>query len=130
MCFHLLPRPQLTLQLLMDANYHLVATAAADFKWLGQDGGALSCIGERSEQLGGSPFSVGAGGIYRQVLDFEEPAGGKSLFISAPGQSGNPLSEWYDNMLPTWVDGDYDKMRTASGSGGYRIERTQTLLPS
>jgi acyl-homoserine lactone acylase PvdQ len=103
--------------------------AAADFRGLGLDEFAPSCIGDRTEQLGGSQFSVGAGGIYRQVLDFDEPAGGKSLFVSAPGQSGNALSEWYDNTLPTWADGDYQKMRTSSGGDGYRVERTQTLLP-
>ena len=103
--------------------------AAADFRSVGFDGSAFSCISDRSEQLGGSMSSVGTAGIYRQVLDFDEPSGGKSLFVSAPGQSGSALSDWYDNMLPTWADGDYEKMRTASGGDGYRIERTQTLLP-
>ena len=106
-----------------------VATAAADYKGIGLDEILLSCLADRSEPLGGSPFSVGKAWSYRQVLDFDEPTGAGSLFVSAPGQSGNALSEWFDNMLPMWADGDYEKMRTTSGPDGYRVERTQILLP-
>ena len=63
-------------------------------------------------------------------FNFDDPTGANSLFVSAPGQSGNAMSEWYDNMLPIWADGDYQKMHTLPGAGGYRVEKTQTLLPS
>ena len=106
--------------------------AAADFKGVGLDGMALSCVGDRSASLGGSTFSVGTGGTYRQVLDFqEEDSMAQSVFVSAPGQSGSALGDWYDNHLAAWEDGDYLKMRTTAGAGagGYAIARTQTLRP-
>lgn len=110
--------------------HHVCAVAAADFKGVGLDEVAASCLADRSVPLGGSVFSVGVGGSYRQVLDFDAPLATNSLFVSAPGQSGSALSEWYDNTLPTWEDGDYLHMRTTSGPDGYRVKRTQTLLPS
>ena len=64
-----------------------------------------------------------------QVIDLDD--GAHSWFITAPGQSGSPFSEWYDNLLPDWEDGDYLRMATmVGGEGGYAIARTQTLNPA
>ena len=63
-----------------------------------------------------------------QVIDLDDAA--QSWFITVPGQSGSPFSEWYDNLLPDWEDGDYLKMATTvGGEGGYTVARTQTLNP-
>jgi penicillin amidase len=45
------------------------------------------------------------GAIYRQIVDFADPA--KSRFIVTPGQSGDPHSRHYDDLLPRWQRGEY-----------------------
>ncbi len=48
----------------------------------------------------------GAG--YRQIIDLGQNA--KSYFILAPGQSGNPMSKHYDNLIELHRDVDYLNM--------------------
>jgi penicillin amidase len=45
------------------------------------------------------------GAIYRQIIDFSDA--GKSRFITTPGQSGDPHSPHYDDLLPRWQRGEY-----------------------
>lgn len=67
----------------------------------------------------GSPATVNAGGFlhsrpfahtvgagYRQVVDF----GGPSRFVSATGQSGNPVSPHYRDLTKLWLQGRYIPM--------------------
>jgi penicillin amidase len=43
--------------------------------------------------------------VYRQIIDFSDA--GKSRFIVTPGQSGDPHSPHYDDLLPRWQRGEY-----------------------
>jgi penicillin amidase len=45
------------------------------------------------------------GAIYRQITDFSDAS--KSRFIVTPGQSGDPRSTHYDDLLPHWQSGEY-----------------------
>ncbi len=54
------------------------------------------------------PFmNVHAAG-YRGVYDFADPD--SSVFITATGQSGHPLSRFYDNLGDLWRRGEYIRM--------------------
>jgi penicillin amidase len=57
---------------------------------------------------GDEPFqNVHAAG-YRGVYDFADPD--SSVFITATGQSGHPLSRYYDNLGELWRRGEYIPM--------------------
>jgi penicillin amidase len=54
------------------------------------------------------PFhNVHAAG-YRGVYDFADPD--SSVFITSTGQSGHPLSRYYDDMAQLWRRGEYIPM--------------------
>lgn len=50
-------------------------------------------------------FEVQAGATYRQVLDLNDWDRGRAT--SAPGQSGQPGSPYYDNLIASWHQGEY-----------------------
>ena len=55
-----------------------------------------------------TPFhNVHAAG-YRGVYDFADPD--SSVFVTATGQSGHPLSRYYDNLGELWRRGEYIPM--------------------
>jgi penicillin amidase len=65
---------------------------------------------QRGRTSGKDPFpfhNVHAAG-YRGVYDFADPD--SSVFISATGQSGHPLSRYYDNLGELWRRGEYIPM--------------------
>ncbi len=60
-----------------------------------------------------NPFqNVHAAG-YRGVYDFADPD--SSVFITATGQSGHPLSRYYDNLGELWRRGEYIPMSLDDG---------------
>ncbi len=62
----------------------------------------------RTSGVDPDPFqNVHAAG-YRGVYDFADPD--SSVFISATGQSGHPLSRYYDNLGELWRRGEYVPM--------------------
>ena len=62
----------------------------------------------RTSGTGPAPFqNVHAAG-YRGVYDFADPD--SSVFITATGQSGHPLSRYYDNLGELWRRGEYIPM--------------------
>ena len=62
----------------------------------------------RTSGTGPNPFeNVHAAG-YRGVYDFADPD--SSVFVSATGQSGHPLSRYYDNLGVLWRRGEYIPM--------------------
>lgn len=62
----------------------------------------------RTSATGPEPFqNVHAAG-YRGVYDFADPD--SSVFITATGQSGHPLSRYYDNLGELWRRGEYIPM--------------------
>jgi penicillin amidase len=64
---------------------------------------------------------------YRQIVDFNDL--GNSRFINVPGQSGDPESRHYDDLLERWQRVEYLPMRydrkTVDGATHGRLE----LLP-
>ncbi|WP_106744276.1 penicillin acylase family protein [Yoonia maritima] len=62
----------------------------------------------KTSGVGSDPFeNVHAAG-YRGVYDFADPD--SSVFITATGQSGHPLSRYYDNLGELWRRGEYIPM--------------------
>ncbi|MCP5120561.1 MAG: penicillin acylase family protein, partial [bacterium] len=53
----------------------------------------------------GSNFKQSSGASYRHILDLAD--WDRSVFTSTPGQSGQPGSPFYGNLLDGWVNGDY-----------------------
>jgi penicillin amidase len=65
---------------------------------------------QRGRTSGVDPFpfqNVHAAG-YRGVYDFADPE--SSVFVTATGQSGHPLSRYYDNLGELWRRGEYIPM--------------------
>jgi penicillin amidase len=56
------------------------------------------------ERDGGAGTVNATGAVYRLVTDFSDLD--RSLAIIAPGQSGQPESPYYDNLLEMWVKGE------------------------
>jgi penicillin amidase len=56
------------------------------------------------ERNGGAGTVNATGAVYRLVTDFSDLD--RSLAIIAPGQSGQPGSPYYDNLLEMWVEGE------------------------
>jgi penicillin amidase len=69
-----------------------------------------------------APFAARFGAGYRAIYDLSDLS--RSRFIQATGQSGNPLSSNYDDMVTRWRDVEYigivgtrdELKRTASGT--------------
>ncbi|MGE0152762.1 MAG: penicillin acylase family protein [Reyranellaceae bacterium] len=75
-----------------------------------------------------APYAALHGATLRTVLDFSDLD--RSRFIVPLGQSGNPLSPWYDNALEDWAD-----LRALAIAGRRedvqrRAEASQWLRPS
>ncbi|MBI2948563.1 MAG: penicillin acylase family protein [Verrucomicrobia bacterium] len=54
---------------------------------------------------GGSNFKQNNGASYREILDFAD--WDRSVATSVPGQSGQPGSPHYGDLLPLWAKGQY-----------------------
>jgi len=57
------------------------------------------------ERHGGSGFVAAVGATYRQVIDITDPDA--SVATNAPGQSGQPRSPFYDNLVASYGRGEY-----------------------
>ncbi|WP_127900171.1 penicillin acylase family protein [Solirhodobacter olei] len=66
-----------------------------------------------SKGFGPDPFLDVHGPGYRGVYDFADPD--SSVFITATGQSGQPLSRFYDNLGELWRRGEYIPMSLDPG---------------
>ncbi len=53
----------------------------------------------------GPGYSQSSGASYRHILDLAD--WDRSVFTSTPGQSGQPGSPHYDDLLPLWAEGEY-----------------------
>lgn len=53
----------------------------------------------------GANFRQAAGASYRHILDLSD--WDRSVFTSTPGQSGQPGSPYYDNLLKMWANDEY-----------------------
>ncbi|MEP6690776.1 MAG: penicillin acylase family protein [Gemmatimonadaceae bacterium] len=54
---------------------------------------------------GGANYLQRSGASYREILDLGN--WDNSMAINVPGQSGQPLSPYFENLLPLWASGQY-----------------------
>jgi penicillin G amidase len=59
--------------------------------------------------FGGSSFDQLAGASYREIFDLSD--WDDALGVNVPGQSGQPASPHYDDLLPLWLHGQYFPLR-------------------
>ena len=64
-------------------------------------GGSRFTVATASYRLDDEAFTARHGASLRAVIDLAEPVTGH--FVVLPGQSGNPFSPYYDNMLERWL---------------------------
>ncbi len=57
------------------------------------------------ERGGGSGTVAADGASYREIMDVSD--WDRSLVTNTPGQSGQPESPFYGNLLPLWADNEY-----------------------
>ena len=58
-----------------------------------------------------APFAQTHGSTFRAIYDLSDLD--RSVYIQLPGQSGNPLSPYYDNFVHAWQDTEYIPMTSA-----------------
>jgi penicillin G amidase len=56
-------------------------------------------------QTGGADYTQTSGATFRQILDLAD--WDASVVTSAPGQSGQPGSPHFSDLLPLWAEGEY-----------------------
>ena len=59
--------------------------------------------------FGGTSFDQLAGASYREIFDLSDWDNG--VGVNVPGQSGQPGSAHYDDLLPLWLHGQYFPLR-------------------
>jgi penicillin amidase len=64
--------------------------------------------------FGGASFDQLAGASYREVFDLSD--WDNAAAVNVPGQSGQPGSVHYDDLLPLWVNGQYFPLRYSKPS--------------
>jgi penicillin amidase len=72
---------------------------------------------------GGPDYRQNAGASYRHIVDLAD--WDRSVFTSTPGQSGQPGSPYYDNLLPLWAKHQYAPLvfsqKAVEASLGHRL---------
>ena len=71
-------------------------------------GGDNTLLRGRTRGTGDNPYVNVHGAGYRGVYDFADPD--SSVFIILTGQSGHPLSRYYDDLSVLWRSGEYIPM--------------------
>lgn len=71
-------------------------------------GGDTTLLRGRTRGTGPNPYLNVHAGAYRGVYDFADPD--SSVFIQSTGQSGHPLSRFYDDLSELWRRGEYIPM--------------------
>ena len=74
-----------------------------------------------------SDFRVTSGASYRHVIDLSD--WDKSLWINVPGQSADPKSPFYKNLIEAWAKGEFQQMAFSRGAVDARRADTLNLLP-
>ena len=87
------------------------------------DGDVLQATG-----FDGDSFAQVEGASYREIFDLSD--WDESRAINAPGQSGQPGSKHYDDLLPLWSEGGYFPLTYSKGAVDRATTDTLTLLPS
>jgi penicillin amidase len=79
------------------------------------------------ERRGGNGAVGADGASYREIIDVSN--WDHSLTINTPGQSGQPESPYYGNLLPLWADDQYFPMAFSRGLVDQKTAHTLTLQP-
>jgi len=90
-------------------------------------GGDFTLMRGRTGGKDPDPFLNVHGAGYRGVYDFADPD--SSVFITSTGQSGHPLSRFYDNLAVLWRRGEYIPMSldpSLARAGAIGITRLET----
>ena len=74
-----------------------------------------------------SDFRVTSGASYRHVIDVGD--WDKSLWINVPGQSADPKSPFYKNLIDAWAKGEFQQMAFSRGAVDAKRADTLNLLP-
>jgi penicillin G amidase len=76
---------------------------------------------------GGGGFRQTAGASYRQILDLND--WDNSVAINVPGQSGQPGSRHYGDLLPLWAEGKYFPLLFSRGKIEQNSRQRLLLVP-
>jgi penicillin amidase len=77
---------------------------------------------------GGGNYRQTAGASYREVIDLGDFD--NSVAINVPGQSAQPGSEYYDNLLPLWGNDKYFPLVFSRARVEAETKHTLQLVPS
>ncbi len=77
--------------------------------------------------FGGSSFDQLAGASYREIFDLSD--WDKAVGVNVPGQSGQPASPHYDDLLPLWLRGEYFPLRYTKQAVDRETTDTLELKP-
>ncbi len=90
-------------------------------------GGDTTLLRGRTAGTGAEPYLNVHGAGYRGVYDFADPD--SSVFITSTGQSGHPLSRFYDDLGELWRRGEYVPMSLDPDLARAAAVGTTTLTP-
>ena len=97
--------------------------------------GLIDAFGRSDVKVGGhksAPNAMAAsnGPSWRMIVELDKPV--RALGVYPGGQSGNPGSMYYDNMVNTWASGEYFDLLflQSSGEAGKRELARHTFQPS
>jgi penicillin amidase len=76
----------------------------------------------------GDSFAQLTGASYREIFDLAD--WDESRAINVPGQSGQPGSKHYDDLLPLWSEGRYFPLAYSKGAVDRATTDTLKLLPA
>ena len=82
----------------------------------------------KTRGFGTNPFRNVHAAAYRGVYDFSDPD--SSVFIISTGQSGHPLSRFYDNLGKLWRRGEYVPMSLDPSLAKAGATGTTILIPN
>jgi penicillin amidase len=80
------------------------------------------------ERDGGTGAVMADGASYREIMDTAD--WDRSVVTNVPGQSGQPESEFYGNLLPLWDKGEYFPMLYGRAKVDQNTSHKLTLKPS
>jgi penicillin amidase len=80
------------------------------------------------ERDGGLGAVMADGASYREIMDTAD--WDRSVVTNVPGQSGQPESEFYGNLLPLWDKGEYFPMLYSRAKVDQNTSHKLTLKPS
>lgn len=79
------------------------------------------------ERSGGGETIAGTGATFREIIDFSDLD--NSRVTNTPGQSGQPGSPFYGNLLELWANGRYFPLRYSRKAVEEASAHHQTLRP-